>query len=312
MKKFHDPIALSENVDHSRKLRLESVTKACYRGIILRSVIIVAELLGYAFTKSQSLWLDAISTSCDIFFSLFLVFSIKYASRPPDENHPFGHGRFEPVAGLQLSIILVVLGAILGFQQLKGAVFISSSTFPFYAFLIPLCAAVLLELCFRYFKYIASKTHSSALLSDAYHFRSDAVSSLVAALALGFGFIDTEYAAFLDHMGAFIIASIMIITGVRNVFDNLHQLLDRKPSKEYLRHIVEAAFKVNGVLGTEKLRVQRYGPDAHVDIDIEVDPKMSVMNAHRIAQEVRVSIQETLPEVQDVMVHVEPYFEADH
>lgn len=312
MKKFHDPIALSHNVNISRKLRLESVTKACYRGIFLRSIIIIAELIGYAFTKSQSLWLDAISTSCDICFSLFLVFSIKYASRPPDENHPFGHGRFEPIAGLQLSLVLVVLGAILGFEQLKGAVFISSATFPLFAFMIPLGAAILLEICFRYFKHVASKTHSSALLSDAYHFRSDAISSLVAALALGLGFIDSEYAAFLDHMGAFVIASIMIVTGVKNVFDNLHQLLDKKPSKTYLTKIIEATFKVGGVLGTEKLRVQRYGPDAHVDIDIEVDPTLSVMNAHRIAQEVRASIQEALPEVQDVMVHVEPYFEADH
>lgn len=312
MKKFHDPIALSKNVNLSRQLRLESITKACYRGIVLRSVIIIAELAGYAFTKSQSLWLDAVGTTCDICFSIFLVFSIKYASRPPDENHPFGHGRFEPIAGLQLSIVLVTLGAILGFKQLKGAVFISSATFPFYTFLIPLLAAILLELCFQYFKYTASKTHSSALLADAYHFRSDAVNSLVAALALGLGVINTEYAAFLDHMGAFIIAIIMIITGVRNMFDNLHQLLDKKPSKTYLGKIIDAAFKVKGVLGTEKLRVQRYGPDAHVDIDIEVDPLMSVMQAHRIAQEVRVSIQETLPEVQDVMVHVEPYFEADH
>lgn len=312
MNKFHEKIALSKNVDLSRKSRFQSVTKACYRGIILRSLIILAELLGYAFTKSQALWLDAISTSCDIGFSLFLVFSIKYASRPPDENHPFGHGRFEPVAGLQLSIILVILGGVLGFEQLKSASFTSNATFPFFTFLIPLSAAVILEACFHYFKSVARKNHSSALLSDAYHFRSDAIGSFVAALALGLGFINSQYAAFLDHMGALVIASIMIITGVRNMFDNLHQLLDKKPSSKYLEAIVESAYKVAGVLGTEKLRVQRYGPDAHVDIDIEVDPLMSVMDAHRIAQEVRASIQETLPEVQDVMVHVEPYFEADH
>lgn len=312
MKKFHDRIVLSKNVKLSRQLRLNSITKACYRGIVLRSVIIIAEFVGYLFTKSQSLWLDAVGTTCDICFSIFLIFSIKYASRPPDENHPFGHGRFEPIAGLQLSIVLVTLGAILGFNQLKGTVFIANRTFPFYTFLIPLLAGVLLELCFQYFKYTASKTHSAALLADAYHFRSDALNSFIAALALGLGFINPEYAAFLDHMGAFVIAIIMMITGTKNIFNNLHQLLDKKPSNAYLRKIVEAACKIEGVLGTEKLRVQRYGPDAHVDIDIEVDPLMPVMDAHKIAQQVRVSIQETLPEVQDVMVHVEPYFEADH
>lgn len=312
MKKFHDRIELSNQVNLSRKIRFQSVTKACYRGIFVRALIIIAELIGYSLTKSQVLWVDAISTSCDICFSLFLVFSIKYASKPPDENHPFGHGRFEPIAGLQLSIILIVFGIVLGVDQLKNAVFVAKGSFPLFTFFIPLVAAVLLEICFRYFKSLAKKTHSSALLSDAYHFRTDALSSLVATVALGIGLLDSRYAFFIDHIGAFVIAFMMIVTGIKNAAENLHQLLDRRPSKTYLSKIASAALNVQGVLGYEKLRVQRYGPDAHVDIDIEVDPKLSVMKAHRIAQQVRASIQESLPEVQDVMVHVEPFFEDDH
>lgn len=312
MSKFHEPVIPRQNLLSLRRLRYKEVTKACYRGIYIRMFIIALELLGFLFTKSQSLWLDAISTSIDICFSLFLVLSIKYASKPPDENHPFGHGRFEPIAGLQLSVILVVFGVILGIDQFKNTFVSEQTSFPFYTFLIPLFAAFCMEGCFRYFKYVAKKSHSSALIADAYHFRSDALGSVFATLALGLGLINPSYAGFCDHMGAIAIAIMMIITGASSIGENLHQLLDKKPSRAYLSKIHEAALRVKGVLGTEKLRVQRYGPDAHVDIDIEVDPKLSVMKAHRIAQEVRASIQEELAEVQDVMVHVEPYFEDDH
>lgn len=312
MDKFHQPIKPGAHVHRLRQERLGSVMRACYRGITLRLIIILAEFIGYILTQSQSLWLDVISTSLDICFSFFLVLSIKYASRPPDENHPFGHGRFEPIAGLQLAVILVVFGGILGVQQFKGTFYQTHTVFPFYTFLIPLVAAVFMEACYHYFKYTALKTHSSALLADAYHFRSDALSSVFATLALGLGLINPHFASLCDHIGAICIATMMVITGLRSTAENLHQLLDKKPSKEYLHKIAQAAMRIKGVLGTEKLRVQRYGPDAHVDIDIEVDPKLSVMKAHRIAQQVRSSIQEEHPEVQDVMVHVEPYFEADH
>lgn len=312
MDRFHEPVNPRKDLLLLRRARYKEVTKACYRGIYIRLAIIALEVAGFLFTQSQALWLDAISTSLDIAFSVFLVVSIKYASKPPDENHPFGHGRFEPIAGLQLSLILVIFGSILGLDQFKNTFSSEAKVFPFYTFLIPLFAAVAMEGCCQYFKHVAKKSHSSALLADAYHFRSDALSSVVATLALGLAQIDPSYSAISDHLGAFAIALMMIVTGFRSIGENLHQLLDKKPSKSYLAKINQAAMKVKGVLGTEKLRVQRYGPDAHVDIDIEVDPKMSVMKAHRISQEVRASIQEDLPEVQDVMVHVEPFFEDDH
>jgi len=312
MAKFHAPIPTPKEVSQIRLERYKMTKGACYRGIAVRGSIIIAELIGFAFTQSQALWLDALATTLDIGFSLFLVGSIKYASRPPDKNHPFGHGRFEPIAGLQLSLILIVLGAILAFHQFKESWTPPERQFPFYTFMIPFVGGILMELCHRLLKRVAIKGGSAALLADAYHFRSDALSNVIAATALGTGLFMPRFAGMLDLWGAFFIALLMIVTGSRATKENLHQLLDKKPSKDYLDKIIQAACKISGVLGTEKLRVQKYGPDAHVDIDIEVDPDLSVMKAHRIAQEVRASIQVELPEVQDVMVHVEPYFESDH
>jgi len=312
MDRFHEPVLPEQSIFEKRKKRYFDVTQACYRGVVFRVLIIIGEFIGYYFTKSQSLFVDAIATTLDICFSFFLIVSIKYASRPPDENHPFGHGRFEPIAGFQLSLILIFSGIYLCYNELKESIVLEPKQFPVYSILIPLCAALILEFCFQYFKKVAKKSHSSALLADAYHIRSDAISSLIAFISLTLALIFPSLGSVLDHTGAFFIAFLMLLTGVSSLKENLFQLLDKKPTEDYLNTIKNAALSINGALGVEKLRVMRYGPDAHVDIDLEVDPLMSVMNAHRIAQHVRAKIQDTLPEVQDVMVHIEPYFEGDH
>lgn len=94
--------------------------------------------------------------------------------------------------------------------------------------------------------------------------------------------------------------------------DNLHQLLDRIPATHYFDTVKQAARRVKGVFGTEKIRIQLYGPDSHVDIDIEVEPEMSVLAAHEISQQVRVEIQKDWPAVRDVTVHIEPFYPNDH
>ena len=116
----------------------------------------------------------------------------------------------------------------------------------------------------------------------------------------------------MDHLGAMTIAALMVYVGWHAIQDNLHQLTDHTPNEELFSRVRASAMRVPGVYGTEKVRIQRYGPDAHVDIDIEVDPKLPVDQAHRISQKVRAHIQADWPQVQDVTVHIEPYYANDH
>ena len=104
----------------------------------------------------------------------------------------------------------------------------------------------------------------------------------------------------------------MVCIGCAAAWSNLDQILDRIPSKEYFKRVHIAALSVQGVLATEKVRIQSYGPDAHVSIDIEVDPHLTVEIAHEITQKVRLAIQLAWPAVRDVIVHVEPFYENDH
>jgi cation diffusion facilitator family transporter len=313
MTRFPGPIPLSEAIFDKRIERQKEMICAARKGAIVRIAIVSAELFGFAYFNSSSLLLDALSTLIDVGASLFLIFCIKLAARPPDSNHPLGHGRLEPLGGLQLGLILVVTGCVMAFQQLFNLTSTSSTRViePF-TWVIPFCAVILLEICYRVLHRMGKKLQSPALLADAVHYRIDSINTLFAMVALILAAFLPRYSVFIDHVGALAIALIMVIVGVFAARSNLHQLLDRKPSDLYFDKVKQAALRVQGVLSTEKIRVQIYGPDAFVAIDIEVDPHLSVEVAHEITQRVRAEIQHDWPAVHDVIVHVEPYYENDH
>ena len=181
-----------------------------------------------------------------------------------------------------------------------------------FTWLIPLGAVILLEISYRHIKRTAKRQNSPALLADAVHYRIDGINSLFAMIALLFAAYFPHYSVLCDHLGAVVIAVLMVGIGGYAAKNNLHQLLDRVPPKAYFDRVHEAAMRVSGVLGTEKIRIQLYGPDAHVSIDVEVTPDLSVEMAHELTQKVRAEIQKEWPAVRDVIVHVEPFYPGDH
>lgn len=313
MSKFPPSIPLPENVELARHLRRHQMVITARRGIILRCVIILAEVGGFLFLNSSALLVDALSSLIDVASSLFLIFCIKIADKPPDRNHPFGHGRFEPVAGMQLGLLLAAIGGGMLLQQLFS---LSAETkhqpiHP-YTWLIPCGALLILELSHQYLKRTAKEQNSPALLADAIHYRIDGIHSLFAMIALLLAAYFPLYSTLCDHLGAMMIACLMVGIGIYAARNNLHQILDRVPSQLYFDKVRTASLSVTGVLATEKIRIQLYGPDAHVSIDIEVAPELSVDRAHELTQQVRAQIQKAWPAVRDVIVHVEPYFPNDH
>lgn len=313
MSHFPGPITLPDCVNSARQERGRQLVSSATQGIFIRVSIIIAELIGVYFFASSALLMDAVSSLLDISFTLCLIFFIKLANKPPDTNHPFGHGRYEPLVGLQLGLALAFIGGSVIFQQsAKIASNTSDEVLSPYAWIIPFFAVVLLEICYRRVMRTAKKQNSPALAADAVHYRIDGLTSLFAASALLLAAYFPEQSILIDHMGAIVIALLMIVVGLYAARNNLNQLLDRVPSREYFERVKESSLKVKGVLGTEKIRIQHYGPDAQVDIDIEVDPKMSVEEAHTISQLVRSQIQLDWPMVRDVIVHIEPYYPNDH
>lgn len=312
MKRFPDPIELPKEVPFARQERVKSLIRSSTQGIFIRVLIATIELVAGVLFGSAALFMDALATAIDIATSLFLILSFKLANKPPDKNHPFGHGRLEPLAGLQLGIFLIVLGIGMAVYQISNAVRTDYSIINPFLWIIPLSATILFEICFQFIMRAARKEHSPALAADAWHYRLDGFTSLMAAVALILIAFFPQWSSIIDHLGATFIAVMMVITGIKASQKNLNQLLDAIPEEGFFEKVNKAALRVKGVFATEKIRIQHYGPDAHVNIDVEVDPSLSVEEAHAISQKVRVEIQKEWPFVRDVLVHIEPYYPGDH
>lgn len=313
MTHFPDPLTLPDSVHCERKARQRDIVRSARTCLLIRLFIIALELVGAAIFDSAAILLDAFASLIDVAFSLGLVFCIKIAAKPPDDNHPFGHGRIEPLFGLIMGMMQALMGGVLMVQQaFEFSLVPSGGTLDPRAWMFPVAALVLLEICYHILMRAAQKRHSSALAADAMHYRVDAVTSLFAAIALLLGLYFPNWSLTFDHSGAMMIAALMTGLGAYAAWNNSHQLMDRIPPSVFFNRVKTAALKVPGVRDTEKIRIQLYGPDAHVDIDVEVDPDLSVEIAHKISQEVRVEIQKEWPAVQDVVVHIEPYYPNDH
>jgi cation diffusion facilitator family transporter len=313
MSRFPDPISLPKKVFSERAARRKEIIRSSLYGISLRGCIIFFEFMGVLLFGSSALLMDALASFADIAASVALIVSIKLADRPPDDDHPFGHGRYEPLAGLQLGMLMALLGLGMLVQQIFS---VSTETVTTHinplAWIFPFIAMVLLEIGYQLIKRTAKKQHSPALEADAIHYRVDGLTSLFATVVLAIGAFFPAWSHFLDHIGAILIAIFILGLGFYAARKNLHQLMDKVPEEQFFNKVRAAAQKVVGVQGTEKIRIQLYGPDAHVDIDIEVNPKLSVEIAHKISQKVRVEIQKAWPAVRDATVHIEPFYPNDH
>lgn len=310
---FPKPIDLPTEISEARQLRHQQLIKSSLIGILARLAIIALEIGGVILFGSSALLMDAIASSIDVITSCVLVACIRFAARPPDINHPFGHGRIEPLAGLQMGIVLIVVGFGMALYQVFEYFTVTHPhEIEKNLWIIPLVAVILLEIAYRTMMAAAKKYHSTALAADASHFRIDSLSSLFALIALFLASLFPAWSQPFDHMGAFAIVALMVALGFFVSKENLNQLMDRVPAADFFAKVKQAALNVEGVLGTEKIRIQLYGPDAHVDIDVEVDPQLSVERAHEISQFTRAAIQKEWPFVRDVVVHIEPYYPGDH
>lgn len=310
---FPDALELSDTVSRIRRRRTSRLMKVAWLGISVRLFVIAMELIGLWFLGHSVLLVDALASSADVFTSLAILFAIRLAEQPPDEDHPFGHGRYEPLAGFQLGILILIVGTgTFGYQLFAAISHTQSEVIGWVSWMIPLFAAVLLELTCRVVLRMAQEEKSSAMIAEAYHYRVDAITSFVAALGLLIASQIPGYGHLIDHITAMILSVIMVYLGWIAARENLYELTDKTPHQKYFDQVRASAMKVDGVLDVEKVRIQTAGPDAHVNIDIEVNPNETVDQAHLTAQQVRHQIQLDWPTVLEVVVHVEPYYEADH
>jgi cation diffusion facilitator family transporter len=247
---------------------------------------------------------DGFEAAADVLSSGFVYVGLWLASRPPDDNHPYGHGRYEMLASLAVGGILVFTG--FGICLHSFLTLSQPERVRFFA-IYPLLAALGVKVTFAVLKWRSAKRlSSSSLAADAWHDITDLFSTTVALTAVVISLADPSRFHKADHIGGMIIAMIVVFVGVRLVRQTALQLSDAMPDERSMIQIRAAALRVPGALGIEKCFARRTGFKYHVDLHLEVDPNLTVLESHEIAAQVKTEVKARVDWVADVLVHVEP------
>ena len=274
--------------------------------ILISAALATAKIVVGLRANSTAVVSDGLESAGDVLTSGLVLFGLVIAAKPPDSEHPYGHGRLETLSALVVGMILVVTGSLISFRSLQRAWEPQQSPAAYAVW--PLIASIGVKGATSFTKWRLGRRIGSAVLSaDAWHDTVDILSGTVALIAVGITLADPARFAFADHLGGSAVGLIVILVGLRVVRDTTLQLMDTMPDPEAMQRIREVGLTVPGALGIEKCFARKTGLQWHVDLHLEVDPAMSVYQSHEIATDVRIRIKETLGWVADVLVHVEPH-----
>jgi cation diffusion facilitator family transporter len=285
--------------------REKTAIKTTYFSIISNALLAAIKWTAGYFGNSYALIADAIESTTDIFSSALVLFGIKYSSKPADENHPYGHGRIEPLITFIVVGFLIISATIIAKQAIIN---IGTPHELPKAYTLIILAGIIIwkEISYRLVVKKSKETKSTSLKADAWHHRSDAITSVAAfigitiALILGKGFESADDWAALFAAG-FILYNCYLI--FKPAF---REVMDEDIHKEMTKNVREVSKKVEGVMGTEKCFVRKTGMKYHVDLHIKVDPFISVKEGHFISHQLKDKIQEEIPEISNILIHVEP------
>jgi cation diffusion facilitator family transporter len=267
----------------------------------LATIKIAAGIMGH----STAVVADGLESAADVFASGIVLLGLTLAAKPPDWNHPYGHGRLETLTGLFVGFLLALAGVAISVNAMRQ---MGRSHPPPAAFVIwPLIGSAAVKSVLSGVKFhYGRKIRSAALVADAWNDGVDILSALAALVAVWFTLLGPREFLAADHWGAFAVGLIVVFTGIRVARDTALQLMDTMPDQETMSKIRNVALTVAGVRGVEKCYARKTGLQYHVDLHLEVDPDITVRQSHDIATNVRIAIKETLHWVADVLVHVEP------
>ena len=279
--------------------------------LVTRASIAVSGLLACSnvitglLTQSTSVVATGFEFAGDVLASSVVLIGMGVAARPADDNHPYGHGRFETLSAFVVGVILAAGGVMICYQSLQAVG--TRHPPPGVAAAAALVGAVMLRGVMSSVKFrVGRRIHSSALVADAWNDAVDILSALAALTAVGLATYDPVRFLAADHYGGFAVGIVVVITGLRVLRDASLELVDTMPPSELTGAIQKLARSVAGVQGIDKVFARKSGLQYLVDLHIEVDPTLTVAASHAIAGHVRATLKRELSWVADVMVHVEP------
>ncbi len=285
--------------------RLQRSLRATFLGMAANATLSVVKLLAGIFGHSHALTADAVESLADLFSSIVVWRALVVAAAPEDEDHPYGHGKAEPIAAAIVSTMLLLAAVGIGLTSLTN-IFSPRGGPKAFTLLVLLAVVVVKEGLFRFVLREAATVDSSAVRSDAWHHRSDAITSMAAAVGIGVALVGGPRFQAADDAAAIVAAGIIAWNGWRLLRPAMDELMDATPNLAMGDRIRRVAAVMPGVARVEKCIVRKMGYHYFVDMHLEVDPEITVREGHRIAHAVKDRVRDQIPAVRDVLVHIEP------
>ena len=283
----------------------QTAIKATYFSIIGNTCLAIIKGLAGFFGNSYALIADAIESTTDIFASFLVLFGIKYSNRPADKNHPYGHGRAEPLITFLFVWFLITSATVIAYESIINIR--TPHQLPKTWTLIILGAIIIWkEYSFRLVMKRSVQTNSSSLRADAWHHRSDAITSVAAfigisiALILGNGYEAADDWAALFASGFILYNSYLIFRPA------LGEIMDEHLYDDLIAQIRVVSLQVDGIIDTEKCFIRKAGMQYHVDLHATVESNITVKEGHDLAHKLKDTLREKIPELGHVLIHVEP------
>lgn len=288
-----------------------SIIIATWVGIIVNLLLTLIKAIGGILGGSRALIADALHSASDVVGSIVVLFAVKIANKPPDEEHPYGHGKAEGVASIIVALLLIVVGVEISISSIK-VFFGETPEAPGIIALIILVISILIkEVLFYYKLWLGKKYNSTVLITEAWHHRSDSLSSFAALLGIGLAIIGEKFAiGFLvygDAIAGLIVSLIVIKVGYDLIKTSSNVMLEKVLGRDEVRVYEETVLSVEGVKRIDQLLARTHGSYVIVDIKVSVDQNITVKEGHDIATEVKQSLILKHEEVEDVLVHINPY-----
>src|SRR6187399_363366 len=268
--------------------------------VVLASVKIVAGILGHAYV----LIADGIESALDIGGSVVIWGGLTVAARPPDETHPYGHGKAEPIAAIAVALGVLAAATGLAIESVREILTPHHAPAP-YTLAILIVVIVIKEILFRYVNRIGRDLESTAVQTDAWHHRSDALTSAAAFIGISVALIGGKGWESANDWAALFACAVIGASGIRLLRPAFYEIMDTAPRK-IVKSVCSVASTVPGVIEVEKCRARKMGLEFYVDLHVGVDGKISVHEGHEIAHRVKTAIQQNDSRVADVLVHIEP------
>ncbi len=297
------------DIDISSDARYSASRRVTLVSVAWNLLLTVAQIIIGITGHSQALVADGMHTLSDFITDFMVLFALKHARKDADEEHPYGHARFETAVTMILGIMLVVVGAGIainaGIRLTTAQTFVVPSPM---TLLIAVITLVAKEALYRYTMSVANRYGSNMLRANAWHHRSDALSSLIVAAGIGGSLLGFAY---LDSAAALVVALMVAKVGIDLAWQSLRELVDTGLSHDDLESIRQAILSISGVKALHLLRTRRVGGQALADVHIIVDDHVSVSEGHQISEAVRTRLISEIAPLADVMVHIDTEEDVD-